>query len=61
MQVWELKPGKTVLAAHAVAKKGRRTLALMGLSDVARVMKIYHTTFQVREEHESLVGNKKRK
>lgn len=45
-----MKPGKILLMAHAVAEKGWRTSVLIGLSDIAREKKIYHTAIQVEEE-----------
>lgn len=52
VHVWELKPGKVLLTAHAVSEKSQRTAMLIGLSDLAREKKIFHTAFQVVETQE---------
>jgi Co/Zn/Cd efflux system component len=47
IHVWDLKPGKTIMIAHVLAKKGTERAVLMGLTDLCRQKKIYHSTFQV--------------
>lgn len=47
IHVWDLKPGKTVLIAHVLAKKDAEREVLVKLSDISRGKKIYHSTFQV--------------
>ena len=38
------------MSAHVLAKTGTERRVLVGLTDVARWNKIYHSTFQVEEE-----------
>lgn len=47
IHVWDLKPGKTMVIAHVLAKRDTERQVLIELSDIARLKKIYHSTFQV--------------
>lgn len=47
IHVWDLKPGKTMVIAHVMAKTGTERQVLIGLSDIARQKRIYHSTFQI--------------
>ena len=47
LHVWDLKPGKTVVIAHVLARKDTEKEVLIGLSDIARQKKILYSTFQV--------------
>lgn len=47
IHAWDLKPGKSVVIGHVIAKPGAERIALMGLTDLCRRKKLYHSTFQV--------------
>ncbi len=47
IHVWDLKPGKTVMMAHVLAREGTERSVLMNLTDLSRRKKIFHSTFQV--------------
>lgn len=47
IHVWDLKPGKTIMIAHVRARKGKERLVLTELTDLCRVKRIFHSTFQV--------------
>jgi len=47
IHVWDLKPGKTCMIGHILARKGTERKVLVELSDIARHNKIFHSTFQV--------------
>ena len=50
IHVWDLKPGKTIMIAHVLAAKGMERSVLTDLTDLCRVKRIFHSTFQVEEE-----------
>ena len=50
IHVWDLKPGKTIVIAHVLAAKGMERAVLTDLTDLCRVRRIFHSTFQVEEE-----------
>ena len=52
VNVWQLKPGKVLLLAHVTAKKGCKRAVLVGLTDITREKKIYHTAFEITEEED---------
>jgi Co/Zn/Cd efflux system component len=47
IHVWDLKPGKTLMIAHVLAKKDTERGVLTRLTDLCRKKRIYHSTFQV--------------
>ena len=47
IHVWDLKPGKTIMIAHVIARQGMERTVLTKLTDLCRGKKIYHSTFQV--------------
>jgi cobalt-zinc-cadmium efflux system protein len=49
LHIWSLKPGKILLQANASVKEGFKRATLVGMTDIAREHKIFHTTFQVEE------------
>ena len=50
IHIWDLKPGNTILIAHILAKTGMERAVLTKLTDLSRMKKIYHSTFQIEEE-----------
>jgi cobalt-zinc-cadmium efflux system protein len=51
IHVWDLKPGKTIIIAHVLARAGKEREVLTMLTDMCRTKRIYHSTFQVEEQN----------
>ena len=49
INIWQLKPGKILLAAKIVAEKNSKRQVLIDLTDISREKKIFHTAFEVTE------------